>query len=113
MNCSAVLTLLTDSLDGDTVDVSRDGVFLRGAARIRVVIEIEGKRCCGHLVRLMPLGSETTGYAIEFDSVDKSDPTGNKELMTDLDQWLSDADAQDTAKADVPAGVYERFISLR
>ena len=54
-------------LTARTVNVSREGVSLEALGRIPLLVDVEGKKYRGHLVRAVPMDAEWTAYAIALD----------------------------------------------
>jgi hypothetical protein len=52
-------------IEGHTVNLSREGVFLQAQGRIPLLVEIKGKQYRAQLVRALPM-DDTTAYAIEL-----------------------------------------------
>ena len=49
-------------LTARTVDVSREGVSLEALGRIPLLMDVEGKKYRGYLVRAVPMDAEWTAY---------------------------------------------------
>ena len=54
-------------LTARTVDVSREGVSLEALGRIPLLMDVEGKKYLGCVVRAVPMDAEWTAYAIALD----------------------------------------------
>ncbi len=61
------LVLATGSLQGETVDLSREGVLIKAKGQVTMVLNLHGREYRGRLVRATPLANDETAYAIELD----------------------------------------------
>lgn len=61
-------------LQGQTVNLSASGVLVTADGKIPVIVEINGVRYAGHLVRAMTIAGESTAYAIQV--TETLDPCG-------------------------------------
>lgn len=55
------------SLEGTTINISRNGALIRAKGSIAIQVIYEGKEYRGHLVRATPIDSGTMAYAIQLD----------------------------------------------
>ena len=62
-----VIMLVAGSIEGDTVNASRNGLLIRGTGSISVVVKVDGKEYRGRLVRSEPMVDGGTYYAIDLD----------------------------------------------
>ncbi|KAA3612747.1 MAG: PilZ domain-containing protein [Planctomycetota bacterium] len=62
------------TLAGETINISQEGILIRGQGHISVVLQLDGVERRGRLVRATPLDAETMAYAIHLDSATESDP---------------------------------------
>jgi len=60
------LMMAAGTLEGHTVNISKDGLLLRGRADIMVTVKIADKEYEGRLVRVTPIDDETCAYAIQL-----------------------------------------------
>ena len=56
-------------LEGQTINVSQEGVLLWTRGRIEVRLGVKGKQYSGQLVRAYPVDDQTTEYAIVLDKL--------------------------------------------
>ena len=61
------MMLVAGSLEGETVNASRNGLLIRGSGSISVVVKVEGKEYRGRLVRAEPMVDGGTYYALDLD----------------------------------------------
>ena len=62
-----VMMTVSGSLNAETLDVSHDGALVRAKGHLTILLEIEGVRYRGRLVRAMPVDADTGDYGIKFD----------------------------------------------
>jgi len=68
------MMMAAGSLEGETVNLSQEGVLLQAEGHISVYLKIEGTEYRGKLVRVTPINSGTLSYAIELDAPMEEDP---------------------------------------
>ena len=63
---SLALVLATGSLEGEAMDLSREGILIKAKGKITMLLQLNGQEYRGRLVRATPLSENETAYAIEF-----------------------------------------------
>lgn len=55
------------TFEGETVNISREGILMRGRPNIMVVVKLNGHEYQGRLVRVTPVDGETYAYAVQLE----------------------------------------------
>ena len=62
-----VMMTVSGSLNAETIDVSHDGALVRAKGHLSILLEFEGTRYRGRLVRATPVDGQTGDYGIQLD----------------------------------------------
>ena len=64
------LIMAAGSLEGETINISRNGALVRATGHISILLRFDGQERRGRLVRATPIDSDTIAYAVQLDDPD-------------------------------------------